>query len=44
MRVIGLRSRPVPCPHADAVWGNRAAALYRHVAGIPTDMEPPVAR
>jgi hypothetical protein len=28
----------------DASWINRAAALYRHVAGIPTDQEPPVAR
>jgi len=25
-------------------WINRAAALYRHIAGLPTDMEPPVAR
>lgn len=25
-------------------WINRAAALYRHIAGIPTDLEPPVAR
>jgi hypothetical protein len=28
--------------HASAV--NRAIALYRHIAGIPTDQEPPAAR
>jgi hypothetical protein len=28
----------------DASLVNRAAALYRHFAGIPTDREPPPAR
>jgi hypothetical protein len=28
----------------DSSWINRAAALYRHIAGIPTDLEPPVRR
>lgn len=27
----------------DSSWINRAAALYRQIAGIPTDREPPVA-
>ncbi len=29
---------------SDASYVNRLAALYRHVAGIPTDQEPPAAR
>ena len=29
---------------SEASYVNRAAALYRYVAGIPTDQEPPVAR
>jgi hypothetical protein len=29
---------------SDASYVNRLAALYRHVAGIPTDQEPPMAR
>ena len=29
---------------SDASYVNRLAALYRHVAGIPTDQEPPLAR
>ena len=28
----------------DASYLNRLAALYRHAAGIPTDLEPPVSR
>lgn len=28
----------------EASYVNRAAALYRYVAGIPTDQEPPIAR
>jgi hypothetical protein len=28
----------------DASWINRANALYRHIAGIRTDQEPPLAR
>jgi hypothetical protein len=28
----------------EASWINRAVAFYRHVAGIPTDREPPAAR
>jgi hypothetical protein len=28
----------------DASWINRSVAFYRHVAGIPTDQEPPAAR
>jgi hypothetical protein len=28
----------------EASWINRAVAFYRHVAGIPTDQEPPAAR
>lgn len=28
----------------DASYLNRLAALYRHIAGIPTDQEPPIAR
>jgi len=28
----------------DASWINRANALFRHIAGIPTDQEPPLAR
>jgi hypothetical protein len=28
----------------DASWINRANALFRHVAGIQTDLEPPMAR
>ena len=28
----------------DASWINRSVAYYRHVAGIPTDQEPPAAR
>jgi hypothetical protein len=30
-------------PRQTASYLNRAAAVYRHVAGIPTDREPPVA-
>ncbi|MDP1910832.1 MAG: hypothetical protein Q8K85_21235, partial [Hyphomicrobium sp.] len=29
---------------SEASYVNRAAALYRYVAGIPTDREPPIAR
>jgi hypothetical protein len=29
--------------HQTASYLNRAAAVYRHIAGIPTDQEPPVA-
>ena len=29
---------------SDASYVNRLAALYRHMAGIPTDQEPPAAR
>jgi hypothetical protein len=29
---------------SDASYVNRLAALYRYVAGIPTDQEPPLAR
>lgn len=29
---------------SEASYVNRAAALYRYVAGIPTDQEPPIAR
>jgi hypothetical protein len=29
---------------SDASYVNRLAALYRYVAGIPTDQEPPAAR
>jgi hypothetical protein len=28
----------------EASWINRSAAFFRHVAGIPTDQEPPAAR
>jgi hypothetical protein len=28
----------------EASWINRAVAFYRHLAGIPTDQEPPAAR
>jgi hypothetical protein len=28
----------------EASWINRAVAFFRHVAGIPTDQEPPAAR
>jgi hypothetical protein len=28
----------------DASWINRSVAFYRHIAGIPTDQEPPAAR
>lgn len=28
----------------EASWINRSVAFYRHVAGIPTDQEPPAAR
>ena len=28
----------------EASWVNRSVAFYRHVAGIPTDQEPPAAR
>jgi hypothetical protein len=30
-------------PHQTASAINRAAAIYRHIAGIPTDQEPPLA-
>jgi hypothetical protein len=29
---------------SDASYVNRLTALYRYVAGIPTDQEPPLAR
>lgn len=29
---------------SDASYVNHLAALYRHMAGIPTDQEPPAAR
>ena len=29
--------------HQTASYFNRAAAVYRHIAGIPTDQEPPIA-
>jgi hypothetical protein len=28
----------------EASYINRAVAYYRHIAGIPTDQEPPAAR
>jgi len=28
----------------DASYINRAVAFYRHIAGIPSDQEPPAAR
>ena len=36
-------SRWVPAGHEKS-YINRAVALYRHIAGIPTDLEPPAAR
>ncbi len=29
---------------SDASYINRSVALFRHLAGIPTDQDPPVAR
>jgi hypothetical protein len=39
----GIRAGALTSGH-EASSVNRALAFYRHVAGIPTDQEPPAAR
>ncbi len=43
MARTGKRASSLIAGH-EASWINRAVAFYRHIAGIPTDQEPPAAR
>jgi len=42
--LVEARTRMGPFTLSNRSYINRAAAYYRHIAGIPTDREPPAAR